>query len=200
MLETLHRFGGCPVGQAKLAREAGLANNTVAAGYVELLSDLMCLGTGPAWDESRRVTVSRRPAKFHFINLLAAAASSPDRLRSAHSFGKLPEQAQGKWLEWLVAQELWRRRSIDGTQVPESLPYWQGKEHGLDYVVSPRLFVEVKRGRSSPVEFSWFPRVFRGARLIVVSASEFETEAIIGITFEQFLEAGLESVTALATR
>jgi hypothetical protein len=33
VFECLHRFGGTPVGQAKLAREAGLANNTVAAGH-----------------------------------------------------------------------------------------------------------------------------------------------------------------------
>jgi len=198
VMETLFRFGGCPVGQAKLAREAGLANNTVAAGYIELLSDLMCVGTGPAWDESRSATVPRRPAKFHFVNLLAAASWSLDRPRSAASFERLPEDDQGKWLEWLVAQELWRRRCIEGAQVPEALPYWQSREHGLDYVVSPKLFVEVKRGRSSPVEFAWFPRLFRGARLVVVSASEFETEAITGLTLEQFLEADVGSLAKLA--
>ncbi len=48
--------GGSPLGKAKLAGEAGLANNTVAAGYGELLSDLMCVGQGPAWAESRRIT------------------------------------------------------------------------------------------------------------------------------------------------
>ena len=82
--------------------------------------------------------------------------------------------------------------------MPEALAYWQSREHGLDYVVSPKLFVEVKRGRSSPVEFSWFPRLFRGARLIVLSASEFETEAITGMTLEQFLEADVGSLAELA--
>ena len=31
VLECLYRFAGTPSGQSKLAREAGLANNTVAA-------------------------------------------------------------------------------------------------------------------------------------------------------------------------
>jgi predicted AAA+ superfamily ATPase len=187
VFEVLHRCGGSPLGQAKLAREAGLANNTVAAGYVELLADLMCVGQGPAWDESRRVTVARRPSKFPFINLLAAASWSPDRPRSVAELDRLPAEVQGKWMEWLVAQELWRRRCIAGEQIPECLPYWQSREHGLDYVLGPRLFLEVKRGETSPVEFAWFSGVFPGARLIVVSASHFETPAIMGVKLEEFL-------------
>ena len=34
IMKIIFRFGGTPVGQAKLAREAGLSNNTVAAGYI----------------------------------------------------------------------------------------------------------------------------------------------------------------------
>ena len=62
VLDKLLLGGGRPRGQAKLAREAGLANNTVAADYVELLCDLMCVGVSQAWDESRRVRIARRPA------------------------------------------------------------------------------------------------------------------------------------------
>ena len=102
----------------------------------------------------------------------------------------MPAEAQGKWFEWLVAQELWRRRCILGEQIPESLPYWQSREHGLDYVLAHRLFLEVKRGQASPLEFTWFSRVFPTSNLIVVSASQFETQAIKGVTFEQFLDTG----------
>jgi predicted AAA+ superfamily ATPase len=195
VFEVLHRYGGSPLGQAKLAREAGLANNTVAAGYIELLSDLMCLGQGAAWDESRKVTIARRPAKFHFINLLAAASWSFDRPRSVAEFNRLPPEAQGKWFEWLVAQELWRRSCISGELIPESLPYWQSKEHGADFVLNQTLFLEVKRGQASPMEFGWFDRVFPSSRLIVVSSGEFETQAIKGVTFQQFLELDTNSLS-----
>jgi len=190
VFDVLHRYGGSPLGQAKLAREAGLANNTVAAGYIELLSDLMCLGNGAAWDENRRTIIARRPAKFHFINLLVAASWSPDKPRSIAEFSRLSQEVQGKWFEWLTAQELWRRRCIAGELIPESLPYWQSREHGIDFVVGRGLLLEVKRGRASPMEFAWFNRVFPGSRLIVVGSSEFETQAIKGVTFRQFLESG----------
>jgi predicted AAA+ superfamily ATPase len=187
VFEALHRFGGTALGQAKLAREAGLANNTVAAGYVELLADLMCVGLGPAWDAPRRSTQARRPAKYPFINLLAACAWSADRPRGTADFARLGAETQGRWLEWLVAQELWRQRCIRGEQIPELLPYWQGGEHGLDFVLGPGLFLEVKRGQTSPVEFAWFPRVFPKARLVVVSENRFESASVQGITLEDFL-------------
>jgi predicted AAA+ superfamily ATPase len=127
----LHRFGASALGQAKLAREAGLANNTVAAGYIELLGDLMCVGHAPAWDASRKIILARKPAKYPFINLLAACAWSLDKPRSVIGFARLGAEAQGLWLEWLAAQELWRRRCIRGEPIPELLPYWQSGEHGL---------------------------------------------------------------------
>jgi len=40
-MECLFRFGGTPVGYAKVAREAGMANNTVANGYIEQLTELL---------------------------------------------------------------------------------------------------------------------------------------------------------------
>ena len=39
VMNTLFRYGGTPVGQAKLAR-SGISDNTVAAGFIELLNDL----------------------------------------------------------------------------------------------------------------------------------------------------------------
>ncbi|MBI4424585.1 MAG: hypothetical protein HY554_12705 [Elusimicrobia bacterium] len=111
MLEHLVRGGGSPIGQAGLARETGLANNTVASGYVEMLADLLCVGQAQAWDASRRIRLARKPCKYPFINLLAAAAWHPARPRSVQDFRELPESTQATLLEWLVAQEVWRGRA-----------------------------------------------------------------------------------------
>jgi uncharacterized protein len=122
--EAVLRRGGTPIGQANVARDAGLANNTVAAGYLELLADLMCLGTAFAYDESRGIAVRRRPAKFPPTNLLAAIAFDRTRLRTVADFQALPEADQGRWFEWLLAQEIWRRRARRGEATPDQLGYW----------------------------------------------------------------------------
>lgn len=187
ILECLLRHGGSPVGQAKLARETGLANNTVAAGYVELLADLAILGTVHAWDGSRRVHLLRRPSKFALINLLGAVAWHPAHLRTVQGYQQLDEATQGVFLEWLIAQELWRRAARDGKELPERLAFWSSHEHELDYVVQSDLFIEVKKGRTSPVEFAWFPKVFPKSKLLVVNAERYETSHVIGLTLEDFL-------------
>jgi len=187
VMECLHRFAGSPLGQAKLAREASLANNTVAAGYVELLMDLMCVATAHAWDESRGRASRRRPAKFHSISLLAAVAWHPRGIRTIGDYLTLPAAEQAALIEWAVAQELWRRAAVRGHEMPELMLYWQGKAHELDFVLERGGFVEVKRGRTTPIEFSWFPKVFPNRRLTVISQSRFETRRIKGITLEDFL-------------
>jgi len=187
VLEALHRWGGSPVGQAKLARESGLANNTVAAGYVELLSDLLSVGQSHPRDVSRHVRLARRPAKFPFINLLVAASWAPDRPNSVADVLAWPTPKRGVWLEWLVAQEVWRRAAIRGDELPEMLDYWQGGGHELDFVLGDDTFLEVKHGRTSPLEFAWFPRVFPNGRLIVVGRDRWETDHMRGVTFEDYL-------------
>lgn len=189
VMHTLIARGGAPVGQTRLAREAGLANNTVAAGYVELLSDLMAVASQHAWDPRRRVAFPRKRAKFPFINTLAAVAWDEARPRSVAELRALPTGDQGRWLEWLVAQEVWRRAAIRGDEIPERLLYWRGDRHEIDFVVSPDLFVEVKRGRTSPIEYAWFPRTFPHGRLVVVGNDSFRTDAVIGVTLESFLTA-----------
>ena len=179
--------GGTPIGQAAVARESGLANNTVAAGYLELLADLMCLGFAHAWDADRRVSVRRKPAKFPPINLLAAVAFDRSRLRTVADFRSLPPAAQGRWLEWLVAQEIVRRAARRGDDTPEVLHYWQGGEHEIDYVVRPELLIDVKRGGASAFEFAWFPRTFPRSRLRVVGTERFDTDQIRGVTMEELL-------------
>lgn len=189
VMRQLLRHGGSPLGQARLAREAGLANNTVAAGYVEQLQDLLCVASAHAWEHSRGVILRRRPCKFHFINLLAATVWHPSRLRSVRDFRNLSPAEQGRWLEWLVAQELWRRAAIRGDEAPEVMAYWKTKKSELDFVTSPTEFLEVKRGVANPLEFAWFPSTFPGARLTVIGSERFDSERIRGITVEDFLLA-----------
>jgi predicted AAA+ superfamily ATPase len=187
VMQQLHRHGGTPLGQTKLAREAGLANNTVAAGWIEMLSDLLCVGTSAAWDSTRRSEVARNPAKFPFVNLLAATVWAPEAPRSPGEFARLSPERQGIWQEWAVAQELFRRAAIRGTPDPERVPYWQSREHELDFVAGDGWFVEVKRERASALDFAWFPKAFPKARLTVVCASPFDADRIRGITLDAFL-------------
>ena len=74
--------------------------------------------------------------------------------------------------------------------MPELLLFWQSKDHELDFLIEPRHYLEVKRGPTNPMEFSWFEQSLRGARLTVVSDSSWRTRSISGITFEEFLRAG----------
>jgi predicted AAA+ superfamily ATPase len=187
VMAQLHRHGGTPVGQTKLAREAGLANNTVAAGWVDLLADLLCVGTSPSWDAGRRAELPRKPAKFPFVNLLAASVWSPDAPRTPAELSALPTERQAVWLEWAVAQELFRRAAIRGEPEPMRVPYWQGGGHELDFVAATESLIEVKRGRASALEFAWFPKTFPAGRLTVICSTPFETERIIGVTLERFL-------------
>jgi predicted AAA+ superfamily ATPase len=187
VFEALFRRGGTPLGQAKLAREAGLANNTVAAGYAELLTDLLCLAYGHAWDAERRVRIMRKPCKYHFINLLAAVAWHPSRLRSPEDYLSMEAEEQGKWIEWLVAQELWRRDAIQGKEMPEMQVFWQGGNHELDFVLEGNQYLEVKRGKVQPFELAWFPKSFPKGRLTVINPHRFEAEKIRGVTLEDFL-------------
>jgi predicted AAA+ superfamily ATPase len=187
VMDCLHRFGGTPVGQAGLAREAGLANNTVAAGYVEQLMDLLCIAEAFAWDASRRRASRRRPRKYHFTNLLAAVAWHPARIRSVSEYDALSPEEQGRLTEWLVAQELWRRAAIRGDEIPESMHFWQGKTHEVHFVVDAEYHVEVKRGQANPLDFSWWPQTFPRGQLTVINRERFETERFRGVTLEDFL-------------
>lgn len=187
--DVVLRRGGTPIGQAAVAREAGLANNTVAAGYLELLADLMCLGIAHAWDSNRRVSVRRKPAKFPPINLLAAVAFDRARLRTVADFQALAPEEQGRWLEWLAAQEISRRAARLGEPTPELLNYWEGGDREIDFIVRSDLAIEVKRGGASAFEFSWFPRTFPKSRLCVVGRERFQADQIRGMTMEEFLLA-----------
>jgi predicted AAA+ superfamily ATPase len=144
LMRTLFAQGGSRTGYLKLARESGLANNTLAAEYVEQLSDLLAVIPSYQWDADKDVPLQRRPAKFHFVNLSVALSFSQNRMTQISDFDALESQERAKWIEWLVAQELFRRQCIAGVEDPEAIWYWASKEHGIDFVDAGRNLYEVK--------------------------------------------------------
>ena len=149
--------------------------------------DLLCIAPAYPWDASKRRLNRRRPCKFHFSNTLVAVAWHPARIRSIEDFKALPPEEQAKFAEWLVAQELWRRAAVRGDESPEQLAFWQSKGHELDFLGSPHAAIEVKLGKTSPLDFAWFPRCLPRATLSVVGRDRYSAGAIQGITLEDFL-------------
>ncbi len=187
LLHVIMDNGGNAVGFAKLARDGGLANNTVASGYMEQLSDL--LSVMPAWpiDSNKRTLLMRKACKFHFINLAVAIAFHPSSLRYVHEFEDLAPDLQGVFMEWLVAQEIWRRSVLAGRSNPEAMGFWASKEHEIDFVTPDKEFIEVKRGKAGPMDFSWFSRTFPRDHLTVICRSPFTSRQVTGVTMEDFL-------------
>lgn len=187
IMNVLYHFSGTPVGQAKLAREAGLANNTVAANYIEIFRDLGCAVPAYPWDKDRHHLILRKACKYHLSNLLVATSYHPARIRSPQDFLALTPQEQSGWYEWLIAQELLRRRAIRGEEILSPLAFWQSDKHEIDFLITEDHWLEVKRGNSSPLEFTWFIKQFPNKKLTVVNTSIFSTDYIHGITLEDFL-------------
>lgn len=187
VLNVLFRFGATPVGQAKLARESGLANNTIAANYIEILRDLGCVIPAYPWDDNRNQLILRKECKFHFTNLLVALSYHAAPIRFLDDFFSLPENEQGVWYEWLVAQEINRRAAIAGHELLAPLAFYQNKNHEIDFVLSKDHFLEVKRGQASALEFSWFIKQFPKKKLTVINTKSFSTDYIDGITLEEFM-------------
>jgi predicted AAA+ superfamily ATPase len=187
LVQVFFKYGGQPVGFAKLSREAGLANNTVAAGYVEQLSDLLCVLPSWPWDPSSKTLQLRKPSKFNFINLAAAIALHPSSPRSVAEFESLHPEDQSMMIEWLVAQEIWRRSILGNALLPEAIGFWQSKEHEIDFVTPSQDLIEVKRGRAGPLDFGWFCKSFPKDKLTVISSATFKTPQLSGITLEEFL-------------
>ena len=186
-MQILFRFGGSPVAQAKIAREANMANNTVATGYIDILSDLSVITSSFPWDQNNGMPILRKANKHHFSNLLVALTYHPKRLRRIEDFNLLDEAEQGMWLEWLISQELMRRRAIYSELLFEPQLFWQNQRHELDFVLDNRTFLEVKRGGCSPLEFAWFSKQFPHSKLILVNKNKFETNVITAMTTEEFL-------------
>ncbi len=190
VFNVLFRFGATPVGQAKLARESGLANNTVAANYIEILRDLGCIAPAYPWDINRCQLILRKECKFHFMNVLAAVAYHPTQPRCITDFSRFTPHEQGVWMEWLVAQELNRRIAISGHDILEPLAFYQDKNHEIDFILSTDHFLEIKRGQSSALEFAWFSKQFPNKKLTVINTKSFCTDQIEGISLEAFMLGG----------
>jgi len=189
IMSVLFRLGCTPIGQSLLAREAGLANNTVAAGYMELFNDLACILPAFAWDQDRNIGILRKPCKFHFTNILVAIAYHPARIRSIDDFLALSTHDQAMFYEWAVAQELVRRKAVVGQEALDPLYFWKNSKHELDFVEAPKEYIEVKRGQSSPLEFAWVNKQLPKSSVQVVCTTAFQTETVTGVTLEEFLLA-----------
>lgn len=188
VLQTLYSMATTPIGQAKLARESGLSNNTVAQGYIELLSDLMVVIPAFPYDKERKMALFRKPCKYHFTNLLTAHCWHPNKPRTIGEL-KMLGKSLGALMEWTVAQEIWRKLCIKNPEnMPEYLYFWQSEQHEIDFVLPEyQLYLEVKAGQAKLTEFLWFLKTFKHEKLIVINQNRFESERIIGITLEDFL-------------
>lgn len=187
LLQALFSHAGLPISLARLARNIGVANNTVLQGYLEVLKDLMCLSEAFPIDLNTGNPIPRKSHKFHFINLLAAVCFHPQEIRTIEQFKSLDPSDQGKLLEWLVAQELWRRDAIAGVESPELQYFWQNEQHEVDFVRKD-LCVESKKTKTRASQFTWFHKFFPKHKLKVVSENGFESlGGISGVTFEEFL-------------
>ena len=178
-----------PIGQAKLAREAGLSNNTVAHNYIDILSDSGCIIPAYPWDQHKNIPILRKECKYHFTNLLVALAYHPARIRRPKDFLSLPETEQGAWYEWLVAQELSRRTAISNENLLAPKLFWQNKHHEIGFVSNNNQFIEVKRGSTYALEFSWFVKQFPQKQLTVINQQAFSTALVKGQTFASYLKA-----------
>jgi predicted AAA+ superfamily ATPase len=187
LLEQIMRRGASPVAQTTLAEESGMANNTVAHGYLDLLSDLLVLGTSEPWDPGRNVRMSRKASKYPFVNLLAANTWSTSRHTTPASLERSGGEEKGVWWEWAVAAELFRRAAKEGHVAPLQSLFWRSEKHEIDFVRRAKPWIEVKSGHASPLEFDWFVRTFSREKLLVISADRFEGKVVRGVTLEDFL-------------
>jgi uncharacterized protein len=187
LAQSLWKIGANPISVNQLARDAGVANNTVIQGYLDVLMNCLVLATAYSTNPMNMRPVPRKSAKYPWINLLAAWSFLPERPNTLAGCESLPENIKGSAWEWLVGQELWRRAAVGGAPTPEVMAFHRDQSHEIDFLCKDDLCIEVKSGATSALEFSWFHRSFPKKRLLVVSKSEFEARTIQGVTFEQFL-------------
>lgn len=104
-----------------------------------------------------------------------------------HEYEALSESDQGLFLEWLVAQEIWRRSVLQGVENPEAFGFWSSEGHEIGFVTPGGEFIEVKRGRAGPLDFTWFPQIFSKKELTVICNTPFSAQNVRGIGIEAFL-------------
>jgi predicted AAA+ superfamily ATPase len=187
LLEQVMHRGASPVAQTTLAEESGMANNTVAQGYLEFLSDLLILGTCEPWDVSRNIRLSRKASKYPFVNLLAANTWWKNRYTTPAALEQAGGAECGLWWEWAVAAELFRRSAKSGDPTPLQSLYWRSQKHEIDFVRDDKPWIEVKAGKASPFEFDWFAKAFPRQELLVIGSERFAGSAIRCVNLEDFL-------------
>jgi predicted AAA+ superfamily ATPase len=121
------------------------------------------------------------------VNLLAANTWWPHRYTTPAELENAPGEEKGIWMEWAVAAELFRRAAIRGDVTPLQSLFWRTDSREVDFVRRGRPWIEVKTGKAAPFEFDWFRHSFPQEQLLVVSSDRFESEAIRGVTLEDFL-------------
>lgn len=186
LLHHLESRGATPVSMSKAAREAGLANNTVASSYIEIFQNCLFVHRSLPLDLQKNKAIPRKESKYPFVNLLGLLAFTKERLSSPKDFSNLARPKQGIYLEWLVAQELWRRHVIKGGEIDSAIPYIAHGSHEIDFFDGECAY-EVKLGPASPEEFSWFRRAFPGTPLRVICSHPFKTGWCTGVTVSDFL-------------
>lgn len=189
ILTVLYEHAGMPVSSHVIAEKAGLANNTVVDGYIELLKDLGVLTSAIQIDTNNLRPIPRKASKYHFTNLLFANVFHNKKPQEIEDLKNIFQTEKGKWLEWLVAQELWRRNAINGHDSPEQQFFWKSDKHEIDFIDldNNKAFIEVKGGKTQPSDFIWFSKVFPNNTLLVVNDNRFHSSFSDGITFEEFL-------------
>ncbi len=186
LLSQLSLRGASPISLAKAARESGLANNSLAASYIDVFVSALFLHQSQPYDLQKQRWIPRKESKFPFINLLGAIAFQSDRVFSVDSFKAMPPSRQGVFLEWLVAQELWRREMRQGRELEGALPYLCHGKHEIDFLSNGEAY-EVKLGSASPEEFFWFHKAFPKTFLTVICNTPFETKWSRGVKIQDFL-------------
>ncbi len=189
IINTIFRFGTSSVGFAKLAKESGLANNTVAAGYIEQLQDLLILRPLLQKDIDKNIFLQKKPCKFLFSNTLAATVLHPNSYRYLSDYKELDSDSRSFLLECLVLQELQRRIYFKKISFDTEIGFWKSEKNEIDFVVDNDLF-EVKSGNASPLDFSWFHKTFPKHKLTIINKKNFETDQLKGVTIHDFLMSG----------
>ena len=190
VLRALAESGGMPLSLHKLAEVSGLANNTVAQGYIDLLKDLGCLSSTMRLESNKLKPLARKASKYHFTYLLVPITFSSQRVRTLDDFTAIPDHEKGRWIEWVIAQELWRRSAIAGEDAPEQQYFWKSEEHEVDFISNGR-FIESKLGDAEASKFIWFPTVFKNQTIEVVCATKQTQKVDAGfckiLSLEEFL-------------
>ena len=186
VIHFLMERGGLSVSLHAVAKETGLANNTVALGYIDLLKDLGCVSSCSQLEANKLRPIPRKASKYHFTYLLFVTTFMKNAFRTIGDLESLPPDQKGKLIEWLIAAEIWRRAAIQGEDEPEQQFFWTNGQNEIDFLSQGR-FIEVKSGLAKPSEFIWFSKTFPKRKLEVICPAQFDLGFCSSISLDQYL-------------